>query len=110
MLNDELLKVKEGIGDKVADLLSLVARMLGCLIFSLFKGWKLTLVIMSFSPLAILAFNLTVQFTMKYAQQQANAYAKANTIAQDVLTAIRTVTAFNGQNQEYQRYAKEKSS
>ena len=51
MLTDDLLKIKEGIGDKVADFLSLLARMIGCLIFALVKGWKLTLVILSVSPL-----------------------------------------------------------
>ncbi|CAF4435988.1 unnamed protein product, partial [Rotaria sp. Silwood2] len=105
MLADDLLKLKEGIGDKVADFLSLLARMIGCLIFALVKGWKLTLVILAIAPLVIIAFNLTIKFTVKYTQKQIHAYAKANTIAQEVLTAIRTVTAFNGQMKEYDRYA-----
>ena len=50
MLTDDLLKIKEGIGDKAADFLSLLARMIGCMAFSLVKGWKLTLVILSISP------------------------------------------------------------
>ncbi|CAF0985129.1 unnamed protein product [Adineta steineri] len=104
MLTDDLLKVKEGIGDKVADFLSLIARMIGCLVFGLYKGWKLTLVILAVAPLVILAFNLTIKFSIKYAKQQIAAYAKAHTIAQEVITAIRTVTAFNGQKKEYDRY------
>jgi ATP-binding cassette subfamily B (MDR/TAP) protein 1 len=105
MLTDDLLKVKEGIGDKVSDFLSLLARMIGCLVFALVKGWKLTLIILAIAPLVILAFNLTIKFTIKYAKEQTHAYAKANTIAQEILTAIRTVTAFNGQKKEYQRFA-----
>ncbi|UJR19545.1 hypothetical protein I4U23_022675 [Adineta vaga] len=104
MLTDDLLKVREGIGDKVADLLSLLARMVGCLIFALVKGWKLSLVIMSIAPLVILAFNLTIKFTIKYAKQQINESGKAHTIIEEVITGIRTVTAFNGQKQEYERY------
>jgi ABC-type multidrug transport system fused ATPase/permease subunit len=103
MLTDDLLKVKEGIGDKMADFLSLLARMIGCLVFALSKGWKLTLVILSVAPLVIIAFNLTIKYTVKYTKQQIHAYAKANTIAQEVLIAIRTVTAFNGQKKEYER-------
>lgn len=104
MLTDDLLKVKDGIGDQVADFLSLLARMIGCLIFALFKGWKLTLVILSVAPLVILVFNLTIKFSIKYAKQQIEAYGKANTIVQEALTAIRTVTAFNGQKKEYSRF------
>jgi ABC-type multidrug transport system fused ATPase/permease subunit len=104
MLTDDLLKMKEGIGDKVADFLSLLARMVGCLVFALVKGWKLTLVILAGAPLVILVFNLTIKFSIKYAKKQIEAYAKANTIVQEVLTAIRTVTAFNGQKKEQDRY------
>jgi ATP-binding cassette subfamily B (MDR/TAP) protein 1 len=104
MLTDDLLKVKDGIGDRVADFLSLLARMIGCLVFALFKGWKLTLVILSAAPLVILVFNLTIKFSIKYAKEQIKAYAKANTIVQEVLTAIRTVTAFNGQKKEQDRF------
>ncbi|CAF4172673.1 unnamed protein product [Adineta steineri] len=104
MLTDDLLKIKDGIGDKVADFLSLLARMIGCLIFALTKGWKLTLVILAVAPLVIIAFNLTIKLTIKYTRKQIQAYAEANTIAQEVLTAIRTVTAFSGHKKEYARY------
>lgn len=102
-LNDDLIKMKDGIGDKVADFLSLLARMIGCLIFALITGWKLTLVILSIAPLVILAFNLTIKLTIKYTKKQIQAYAQTNSIAQEVLLAIRTVIAFNGQKKEYER-------
>ncbi len=104
MLTDDLLKMKDGIGDKVADFLSLLARMIGCLVFALVKGWKLTLVILAAAPLVILIFNLTIKFSIKYAKEQIQAYGKANTIVEEVLTAIRTVTAFNGQKKEQDRF------
>jgi ABC-type multidrug transport system fused ATPase/permease subunit len=102
-LTDDLLKMKEGIGDKVADFLSLLARMIGCLTFALITGWKLTAVVLSIAPLVIVAFNLTIKFTIKYTKEQMEAYGKANSIAQEILLAIRTVTAFNGQRKEHQR-------
>ncbi|CAF3318570.1 unnamed protein product [Rotaria sp. Silwood2] len=105
MLTDDLLKIKDGMGDKMADFLSLLARMIGCLVFALVKGWKLSLVIVAVAPLVIIAFNLTIKFTVKYTKKQIHAYAKAYNIAQEVLFAIRTVTAFNGQKKEYERYA-----
>ena len=103
-LTDDLLKVKEGMGDKVADFLSLLARMIGCLLFALIKGWKLTLVLLAAAPLVVVAFNLTIKLTVKYSKEQILAYAEANSIAQEVLVAIRTVTAFNGQRKEHDRF------
>ena len=105
MLTDDLLKIKEGIGDKAADFLSLLARMIGCMAFSLVKGWKLTLVILSISPFVILMFNLTIKFSIKYARKQIQAYTKSNTIVLEVFTTIRTIVAFNGQDKEQKRYA-----
>ena len=40
---------------------------------------------------------------MKFTVLELNAYSKANSIAQEVLGAIRTVTAFGGQKREAER-------
>jgi hypothetical protein len=45
----------------VPDFLSLVARMLGMLIYSLVTGWQLTLVFLSVSPVIVLIFHLTIK-------------------------------------------------
>ena len=47
--------------DKVPDFLSLFARVIGALIYSLVTGWKLTLVFLSISPFIIILFNITVK-------------------------------------------------
>jgi len=47
--------------DKVPDFLSLVARMLGMLIYSLVTGFQLTLVFLSVSPVIVLIFHLTIK-------------------------------------------------
>jgi len=43
------------------DFISLLARMIGAIIYALAIGWKLTLVYLSISPLIILTFNLTIK-------------------------------------------------
>lgn len=52
--------VREGIGYQIADCTALLARIVGCLTYSLYIGWKLTLVFLSVSPLIIITFNVTV--------------------------------------------------
>ena len=40
---------------------------------------------------------------MKYTKMELQAYSTANAIAEEVLDAIRTVTAFGGQTKETER-------
>ncbi|CAF1405022.1 unnamed protein product [Adineta steineri] len=105
-LVDDLENIREGIGFRVADFICLLSRIIGLLIFALCTGWKLTLVFLSISPLIILTFNILIRVMVKFTILELKAYSTANSIAQEVLGAIRTVTAFNGQAKEIQRYEK----
>ena len=40
---------------------------------------------------------------MKFSRKELKAYAKAGAVAEEVLSAIRTVYAFNGQQKELKR-------
>ena len=55
-LVEDLENIREGIGFRVADFISLLARIIGSLVFSFYTGWKLTLVFLAISPLIILSF------------------------------------------------------
>ncbi|CAF1348581.1 unnamed protein product [Adineta ricciae] len=60
LLVDALDNVRDGIGYQVADCTALLARIVACLAYSIWNGWKLSLVFLSVSPLIIIAFNITV--------------------------------------------------
>lgn len=60
-LVEDLENIREGIGFRVADFISLLARIIASLVFSFYTGWKLTLVFLSISPLIVLSFNLLIQ-------------------------------------------------
>ena len=47
--------------EKMPDFISLISRVFGGIIFALVHGWQLTLAFMSFSPLVVLGFNLTIK-------------------------------------------------
>ncbi|KAH0627478.1 hypothetical protein JD844_003227 [Phrynosoma platyrhinos] len=97
-LIDDVSKINEGIGDKIAMLIYGIAAFLAGFIIGFIKGWKLTLVILAISPVLGLS-------AAAWAKELA-AYAKAGSVAEEVLTAIRTVIAFGGQKKEIQRYYK----
>ena len=60
-LVEDLENIREGIGFRVADFISLLARIIGSIVFALYTGWKLTLVFLSISPLIVLSFNLLIR-------------------------------------------------
>ncbi|CAF3805471.1 unnamed protein product [Adineta steineri] len=98
-------KIKDGIGEKVPDFLSLCVRMISSLILAFVEGWKLTLVYLSISPLIVVTINVTVKTIISYTVKEVQAFAAASSIAQEVLQSIRTVTAFHGQKKEEERFA-----
>ncbi|CAF3806985.1 unnamed protein product, partial [Rotaria sordida] len=104
LLVDDLDNIREGIGYQVADCTALLARVIACLGYSIWTGWKLTLVFLSVSPLIIITFNITFAVMKKFTILEGTAYTKANAIVDEVLSAIRTVTAFGGQKHERTRY------
>ncbi|CAF0978121.1 unnamed protein product [Adineta steineri] len=100
----DLENIREGTGFRVPDFICLLARIISLIIFSLVTGWKLTLVFLSISPLIVITFNVLIRLMTKFTVLELKAYGTANSIVQEVLGAIRTVTAFNGQAKELERY------
>uniref|UniRef100_A0A672J0P2 ATP-binding cassette, sub-family B (MDR/TAP), member 4 n=1 Tax=Salarias fasciatus TaxID=181472 RepID=A0A672J0P2_SALFA len=101
-LTDDIYKIQEGIGDKVGMLIQGFTTFIASFVIGFIKGWKLTLVILAVSPVLAISAQVLTSFTSK---EQA-AYAKAGAVAEEVLSAVRTVFAFSGQEKEIQRYHK----
>ncbi|KAG8443194.1 hypothetical protein GDO86_011850 [Hymenochirus boettgeri] len=105
-LTDDVSKINEGIGDKIAMLLQSVTTFFTGFIIGFIKGWKLTLVILAISPIMGLSAAIWAKVLSTFTNKELKAYAKAGAVAEEVLAAIRTVFAFGGQNKEIKRYEK----
>uniref|UniRef100_A0A7M4EZM6 ATP-binding cassette sub-family B member 5 n=1 Tax=Crocodylus porosus TaxID=8502 RepID=A0A7M4EZM6_CROPO len=103
-LIDDVSKINEGIGDKIAMLFQAEAMFLTGFIVGFLKGWKLTLVILAVSP--VMALSAAIWILSAFTDKELTAYAKAGAVAEEVLGAIRTVIAFGGQKKEIERYHK----
>ncbi|XP_010222845.1 PREDICTED: multidrug resistance protein 1-like [Tinamus guttatus] len=105
-LIDDVTKINEGIGDKVGLLVQSVTTFVTGFIVGLTKGWKLTLVILAVSPVLGLSAALWAKVLSAFTDKEQAAYAKAGAVAEEVLSSIRTVIAFGGQEKEIKRYHK----
>ncbi|UJR22125.1 hypothetical protein I4U23_025189 [Adineta vaga] len=104
-LVDDLDRIKDGIGEKIPDFITLFSQMISSLILSFVEGWKLSLVYMSLSPLIMITFHFTIKTIVSFTVKEVQAFASASAIAQEVLQNIRTVTAFHGQQKDEKRFA-----
>uniref|UniRef100_A0A4W2GH66 Multidrug resistance protein 1 n=1 Tax=Bos indicus x Bos taurus TaxID=30522 RepID=A0A4W2GH66_BOBOX len=105
-MTTDISKINEGIGDKIGMFFQAMATFFTGFIIGFTEGWKLTLVILAISPVLGLSAAVWAKIVSSFTDKELLAYAKAGAVAEEVLAAIRTVTAFGGQKKELERYNK----
>ncbi|XP_042188117.1 ATP-dependent translocase ABCB1 isoform X2 [Callorhinchus milii] len=105
-LTADINKINEGIGDKIGLLFQYLTSFVGGVIIGFIKGWKLTLVMLAAGPALALSAMVWAKLTVSFTNLEMTAYAKAGAVAEEVLSSIRTVVAFGGQDKEIERYRK----
>uniref|UniRef100_A0A8C5Q1S8 ABC-type xenobiotic transporter n=1 Tax=Leptobrachium leishanense TaxID=445787 RepID=A0A8C5Q1S8_9ANUR len=103
-LTEDINKINNGIGDKMGHLIQKVSSTVVGLLFGLIKGWQLSLVLIAASPILAIVAAISCKLTVSLANKELSAYAKAGSVAEEVLSSIRTVVAFGGQEKEIKRY------
>lgn len=102
----DLDKMKDGISEKLGVFTYLMVSFISSIIISFVYGWKLTLVVLSCAPIIVIATAVVAKVQSSLTALELAAYGQAGTVAEEVLGAIRTVIAFNGEQKEVDRYAK----
>ncbi|CAF3992288.1 unnamed protein product, partial [Rotaria sordida] len=104
LMSDGIYKINDGIGEKFGSCLQYLSSFITGLIIGFVNGWKLTLVIISMSPLLAISGILYSKISARMASKEQQIYAQAGQLAEQVLAAIKTVFAFNGSDFELKRY------
>ncbi|CAF3881045.1 unnamed protein product [Rotaria sordida] len=103
-LTDDINKIHDGIGNKFGSVIEVSATLISCIIIGFIKGWKLSLVIFSFSPIIAITAVILFRIVTKMTAIELKAYGRAGIVAEEVISSIRTVLSYNGQEREIQRY------
>ncbi|XP_038210088.1 ATP-dependent translocase ABCB1-like [Zerene cesonia] len=103
---DDVIKLEQGIGDKLSSFVYNASVALGCITMSMMKGWKLALLCLTPAPLTFLLVGLTGRIANNLYKKQSLAKSEASAVAEEAISSIRTVYAFNGQQREIERYRK----
>ncbi|XP_022121081.2 multidrug resistance protein homolog 49-like isoform X2 [Pieris rapae] len=105
-VSDDVEKYREGISEKVPMLVYLIMSFVTAVLISFAYGWELTLVILSCAPVIIATTAVVARIQSSLTTQELKAYSVAGVIAEEVLSSIRTVIAFGGEEKEISRYSK----
>jgi ATP-binding cassette, subfamily B (MDR/TAP), member 1 len=96
--------VQAGIGDKVGSAIQFISTFAVGFVIAFIYSWQLTLIVLAVSPvLGICGFVFSKTATDAVGEGQ-TAYSAAGSIASEVLSLIKTVSAYGGQNEECRRY------
>nr|CAD1918043.1 ABCB transporter [Chrysochus auratus] len=99
-------KIEEGIGEKIGFFLFFESTFVVGVILALVQGWKLALVCLVSLPLSSILMGFITWLSTKCSEKELESYAAAGAIAEEVLSSVRTVVAFDGQDKEMARYNK----
>ena len=96
--------IQTGLGDKIGATIQALTTLVGGFGIAFYFGWKLALVVLSLTPLIMLTGMLTGKVMAAFTSKEQHAYAAAGAIAEEVISSIRTVVAFGGEQDELKRY------
>ncbi|XP_037948708.1 ATP-dependent translocase ABCB1-like isoform X1 [Teleopsis dalmanni] len=103
-MNEDLSKMEDGLGEKVAMFVHFMVAFAGSIVLAFIKGWQLALVCLTSLPVTFLAMGLVAVATSKLAKKELNVYASAGNVAEEAISSIRTVKAFEGEQKEVNAY------
>ncbi|KAJ2726755.1 hypothetical protein GGI07_000266, partial [Coemansia sp. Benny D115] len=103
-ITNDVNLVQEGLGEKFGFVFMNVVAFIVAFIIAFVKGWKLTFICLCVIPFIIASgayLGKTIAKLITFAQDKT---AASGAIADEVISGIRTVMAFNGQSREIARY------
>jgi ATP-binding cassette, subfamily B (MDR/TAP), member 1 len=99
--------IQAGIGDKVGSAVQFVSSFVVGFLIAFIYSWQLTLVILSVAPLLAICGVIFAKAATESVGEGQGAYSAAGAVASEVLSLIKTVSAFGGQEEEARRYDKQ---
>ena len=103
---EDIKKIQEGIADKVGMVIQSVFQTVAGLAIAFYFGPELAGVCLATLPLIAVGGTVWMVAQSNESKKELDNYTEAGGVAEEVLSSIKTVTAFNGQSFENSRYSK----
>jgi len=106
-LNADSADVQAAISEKAAHFVQHSTTFIAGIIVALTVGWDMALVMMGMLPFIAIAGAILSRVTTVMSARMGVALSAASTLAQQALSQIRTVVAYNGEERSWEAYMKE---
>lgn len=103
-LNTQCEQIKKGTGEKVAGVVMAAGMFISGILVAFGVGWALALVLLGTAPLLVISTCLATKLAEKGYMDNMIAYSKAGGRAEQAITNLKTVAAFNGEQYEKSQY------
>ncbi|XP_076820461.1 ATP-dependent translocase ABCB1-like isoform X2 [Clavelina lepadiformis] len=103
-LLSDIKRVMDGMGDKISFVIQHSSTAVVGFAIAFVYSWKLTLVTLTIAPFLGLSSALLLKISDVYTKKELEAYAKGGSVAEEAISAIKTVTAFGCQEKVVERY------
>jgi ATP-binding cassette, subfamily B (MDR/TAP), member 1 len=96
--------IQDGISEKLGLILTAIATFVSAFVIGFIMYWKLTLILFSTVVALVLITGTGSRFMLKYNMRAIDSYAVGGSVAEEVLSSIRTAVAFGTQARQAERY------
>ncbi|KHJ99471.1 ABC transporter transmembrane region, partial [Oesophagostomum dentatum] len=108
-LNDNIERIREGVGDKLGLLIRGFAMFFAALVLSFATQWKLALFMFPVAPFSCICMGVMSRKIAESTSKELKDVGRAGAVAEEAVLGVRTVQALNGQEEMVERYSKELS-
>eukprot|EP00897_Mesotaenium_endlicherianum_P002209 jgi/Mesen1/2015/ME000148S01116 len=105
-MSGDIFLVQEAMGEKVGNYIRLMTTFFGGFAIAFARGWLLSLVMLSSVPLLVVCGGVMSWVISKAATKGQEAYAEAGGLAEQCISAIRTVASFAGEARAEKEYSR----
>ncbi|KAL1969025.1 hypothetical protein VTN77DRAFT_859 [Rasamsonia byssochlamydoides] len=96
--------IQDGISEKVGLTLTAIATFITAFVIAYVKYWKLALICTSTIVCLVMVMGGGSRFIVRFSKQSLESYGAGGSVAEEVLSSIRTATAFGTQDRLAQKY------
>ncbi|TMW60566.1 hypothetical protein Poli38472_000608 [Pythium oligandrum] len=104
-LSGDTVKIKDGMGQKLGELLRFSTQFVVGFAIGFTKGWDVTLVMCSILPVMAISLAWFIHILQGESERTQKAYAEAGAVAEETLSQMRTVTSLNGEKRAIAKYS-----
>jgi ABC-type multidrug transport system fused ATPase/permease subunit len=103
-VNAQLEDIEQGIGERAGALLTILSQCIAGFVFAFLSSWKLTLVMCSVMPVAIILANIFMASMTKGTILSKKIWGEAGGIIEEILYNIKTVASFSNFEFEIKKF------